>query len=594
MFSSTPGAGAAAGVGSAGGAGGANVREVTYRVKVVADTSQANAAFAGMGQHAQAAAQAAQAHQQRTGMTPAGMTYLPGHGYVPTQMANGMVPGYGMPGGGGGAGGGAGGRGGVPADTQFLNGFASFVARLGTAVAAVTMSLDAMQKVVHATNLTFRDTVNARAKMEAWFDAVPVVGPTVGRAMSAGVGLWERYGINGGDGYGARAAANGNTFKAQQALTAIGVWEPLAAVAGEFGAAEFEASAAEDFIARSPFEVARMQAAAQARRRQDELGGGFTAMSEAAGYRSVTAAEEAKLLFAGKTRGRTRFDGDDSFDAVIRSAERGKVAAGGAVSAAEQEAFRARMGREDALREVDRKPFDTAQANADRLAEKAKTDATIQGTLTEAIVTAEREQAKYAEQLARYQEALNKEKEKAVGLAQAEYELNQKSLAVQQARLSVAEQKLKQNDSYAESYAMMNGSQRQGLADAARQLQDGDFDSLSPRQRELLGGSSMTSEFFRKKSREFVNGDPELRGGLDELLRLTGQQTRTELTQERNKLQAQVELEFVANTEKLATALKQAFRTIDPELAKLIGESLKVNNAKTAREEAAANAQRKN
>lgn len=596
MFSSTPGVGPAAGVGSAGGAGGANVREVTYRVKVVADTSQANAAFAGMGQHAQAAAQAAAAHQQRTGMTPAGMTYLPGHGYVPMQMSNGLVPGYGTPAGfgGSGPGGGGGGRGAAPADTQFLNGFASLVARLGTAVAAVTTSLDAMQKVVHATNLTFRDTVNARAKMESWFNAVPVVGPAVGKAASFSLGLFERYGRNGGDGYGARADATGSTRRMQEHLVSRGWWEPLAAVVGEFGGAEWEASQAEDRVARSPFDMARAAAGAQARRRREELDAGYLSMTEAAGSRSVTAKEEARLLFPGRTRGRTRFDDNEAFDQAIRQAERAKVNAGGAASAAEDEAFRARMAREDAQGEVNRKPFDRAQAEVDRLSEKAKGDPIIQNLLTEAMKKAEQEQAKYAEQLARYQEALNREKEKSVALAQAEYELNQKSLAVQQARLSVVEQKLKQNDGFAEGYALMNGSQRQGLADAARDLNERDFDSLSPRQRELLAGSGITAEFFRKKSREFVNGDPELRGGLDELLRLTGQQTRQELTQERNKLQAQVELEFAANPEKLAAALKQAFKSIDPELAKLFGEWLRVNNARTAREQAAANAQQKN
>lgn len=45
-----------------------------------------------------------------------------------------------------------------------------------------------------------------------------------------------------------------------------------------------------------------------------------------------------------------------------------------------------------------------------------------------------------------------------------------------------------------------------------------------------------------------------------------GHQTRRELLDERNKLQAQVELEFIANPQKLAEALRAAFKQVDPEL----------------------------
>jgi len=261
---------------------------------------------------------------------------------------------------------------------------------------------------------------------------------------------------------------------------------------------------------------------------------------------------------------------------------------------AQEEAFRSRMSTQDARRGITgRDAFDAAQRKVDEYAEVAKTDITMQQKLKVALEGAEIESAKYAEQLAEYQKALNAQKEKTVSLAQAEYELNQKTLAVQQARLSVTEAKLKQNDGYTESFAFLNGGQRQGLVDSVRQLNDKDFGSLSPRQRELLAGSGITSDYLKQKARDYTNADPEARGQLNELVKATGQQTRAELLEQKKKLEAEIELKFKANPEELAAAIRQAFKLVDPELRKLIDEAVRLNQADINRKDAAGRAQNK-
>ena len=575
MFQSTPGAGG-------GGASGPHQRELVYRVRVVADTSQANQAFQQMGRTAQGAA----AHYQQGGGAGGASTmmYMPGVGYVPGQI---------LPPGGGGAGGAATAGGGGAANQ--LASLGLFAARLGTAVAFVTESLDKFQKVLDAVTLQGRETVNAQQKMEAWFNTIPVVGPQLGQIASYGAGLQERFGFNNGFGYAARAASSGRTQQAQHRMIQEGYNPLFAGVAGEFMGAQREFELAQDRIYNTPFEMARDQARFESRRRGDSLRDQYVSTSSAAAFQADTAVAESRLLFKGRFFGRTEFDSKDEFDSQIRAAERARLAASGGVGLARDELGRAARSREEAAAEASggRAAYDAAQRRVAELSERAKSDPTIQGALTEAIAAAQQEEAKYAEQLSRYQKALNDEKGKAVDLAQQEYELSQRSLAVEQAKLSVVEQKLKQNDGYATSFAFMSGGQRQGLIDAARTLQEGDFDSLSPRQRELLAGSGITSDFLNKKARDFANSDNATRDQLDELVKLTGQQTRRELLDERNKLQAQIELEFVANPQKLAEALRNAFKSVDPELKKLIEESLRLEMNKIKTQQAAAGQQKK-
>lgn len=598
MFQSTPGVGAAAGVGAAGGAGGPNVREVTYRVKVVADTTQYNAAISQMGQYSQQAAQAAGGYHQRTGIMPAGMSWQPGTGYVPTQGANGLVAGYGgmAPPGGGGKGGGGGGDAGAMASLGY------FVARLGTAVTFIVTALEKFQTAVNAVSTSMRGTTNAAAKIEAWGDVVPVVGPAAAKGMVFGASLQERWGMNGGNGYLATAGATGSLGRVQGKLQGMGVPDWLAGVAGEFISAEGEYNAAQDRTFLTTFDLARSAAANQARSRRGDLNDAYQQMEFSTAASLQDAREQSRLMFArgaegsapfqGAT-GRSRFDKDNGYDAVIRGAERGRATAGNARWQAARERIAASGATRDAAAEVNRAPFAAAQRRVEDLAERAKTDPTAQIRLGEAMGDAERESAKLAEQLARYQKALNTEKEKTVQLAQAEYELGQRSLAVQQAKLTVLDDKMRKNDAGAESFAFMGPAQQQSLVDAARRLKEEGFENLSPRQRELLGGSSITSDFLRKSGRDFANSDNATRGQLDELFKLTGQQTRRELMDERMKIQAEIEVQVVVNQEKLTTAMRDAFRKLDPELRKLIEDGFKLNVGKTKREEAAARAQNK-
>lgn len=563
----------------AGGGGQPQQRELVYRVRVVADTSQANQAFQQMGQAARAGA-AGHYGQQAQGYNGQPMHYQPGVGWAPAPWTPGAT---GPNGSSGQASGGAGGA---------LANLGLFAARLGIAVGFVTQAMEKFRGVMDAVNLQGRETVNAQAKMEKWFEAVPVVGQPVGQFMSYGASLQQRWGVNNGFGYGARAAASGRTLKVQNRLRdEFGVPELAAGVMGEFVAAEQEYTEAQDRAFMAPFDTARESATREAAARRRAIDDQYTAASESAGFRADEAREQSRLLFPGRGS-RRRFDSDDQYDAVLRSAERGRVSAATTAGMAREEQFRARMERQDAAAGVTgRAAFDAAQRQVELLKERAKTDPTIQaGDIAMASAEAEKASARYAEQLADYQKALNKEKEKSVGLAQAEYELAQKSLATEQAKLSVVEAKLKQNDGYAESFAMLNGGQRQGLIDSVKQLNDGDFGSLSPRQRELLAGSGITADFFRKKAREYTLADPEARGQLDDLARLTGQQTRRELTEERNKLQAKIELQFTSNPEQLADQLRRAFKLIDPELRKLVEESLRLERAKLERQEAAARA----
>lgn len=584
----------------AGGGGQAQQRELVYRVRVVADTSQANQAFSQMSRQAQGAA----GHYPQAG----GMAYQPGGG--------GWAPGQPPPPGGGGAPGG--GSGGAAGDKNVSTaaGYAVMMTRLTVAVGFVTTALEKFRGVLDAVNTQGRETVNASAKVDKWFEQVPVVGKPIGDAMNYGFSTYQRWGVNGGTGYGAKAATSGRTLRTQEQLRdgsfgkglrdfnnsplgafAMGgmVVEAALPAAGEFIAAEQEYTDAQDRTFLAPFNEARRQAAREAADRRSALDDEYRGVSEAAGFRADDARSQSRLLFAGRGPNRTRFDSNDEYDAVLRQAARAKASAATGLGMAQEEAFRARTGRQDAAAGITgRAAYDAAQKQVEELKEKAKIDPTIQESdIAIANAAAEQKGTEYAEQLQKYQEALNKEKEKTVSLAQAEYELAQKSLAAEQAKLSVVEAKLKQNDGYAESFAMLNGGQRQGLLDSVKQLNDGDFGSLSPRQREILGGSSITSDYFRKKAREYTNADPEARGQLDELVKMTGQQTRRELTDERNKLQAQVELQFTSNPEQLADQLRKAFKLVDPELRKLIEESLRLERGKIDRQEAAARAQSK-
>lgn len=54
-----------------------------------------------------------------------------------------------------------------------------------------------------------------------------------------------------------------------------------------------------------------------------------------------------------------------------------------------------------------------------------------------------------------------------------------------------------------------------------------------------------------------------------------------------------MELDFIANPHKLAEALRAAFKQVDPELKKLIEESLRLERARIARHESAAQQQKK-
>jgi hypothetical protein len=462
-------------------------------------------------------------------------------------------------------------------------------------VGAVTATFETFKGVLEAVNLQGRETVNAQQKMEGWFNAIPVVGRPVGQAVSYGAGLQERFGFNNGFGYAARAASSGRTQQAQQRMIQAGYHPLFAGVAGEFMASQKEYELAQDRIYNTPFEMARDQARFESRRRGDSLRDQYESTSSAAAFQADTAVAESRLLFKGRLFGRTEFDSNDEFDSQIRAAERARLAASGGVGLARDELRRAARSREEAAAEASggRAAYDAAQRRVAELSEYAKYNPTIQQMLTEAIAAAQQEEAKYAEQLSRHQKALNDEKEKAVDLAKQEGELSQRSLAIQQARLSVAEQKLKQNDGYATSFAFMSGGQRQGLIDSARTLQEEGFDSLSPKQRELLAGSGITSEFLSKKAKEFANEDGATRDQLDELVKLTGQQTRRELLDERNKLQAQIELEFVANPQKLAEAVRDAFKKVDPELRKVFEELLRLEMNKIKTQQAAAGQQKK-
>ena len=133
----------------AGGGGQPQQRELVYRVRVVADTQQANQAFAQMSRQAQGAA----SHYPQPGgaMGGGGMVYQPGGGWVPGQPPSGS---------GGGGGGNAAGSG-QDKNVGIAAGYAVLMSRLTVAVGFATTAMEKFKSVVEAVNTQGRETVNA-------------------------------------------------------------------------------------------------------------------------------------------------------------------------------------------------------------------------------------------------------------------------------------------------------------------------------------------------------------------------------------------------------------------------------------------------
>jgi hypothetical protein len=464
------------------------------------------------------------------------------------------------------------------------------MAAFGAAIGFVTTALTTMKRAIDAATVANMQSVTARTKVTTLAEAVPFVGGVLSSTYDFGFDLQERFGEAGGVGYGRRGqmTAEGRAM-VQRGRDRYG---SLGASLGYFAAANDAYMADMDRLRTHPFDMARDRAEAAGGRRLREFDAATASTEYGVAARADAAGPLAGLLFRGRYGGRQQFDSQEEYDAQIRGAERARVMAAAARAQAGRERVDAQTETILARRGVDRGAYDAATSEAERLRAAAGSNPSVNRELLTAVANAEQQGARYQEQLARYQEALNREKQKTVELSEREYDLARRSLDVQQARLSVAESKLKQYDGFAEGYFGMDGGQRQGLLDAVREANSRELRDLSPEQRQILAGSGITADFFRKKAREDVFFNNDTRDQFNELLRLTGQKTRDELLDERKGLQAEVEVKFKANEEQLARSLREAFKNLDPELRKLVEEVTRVEIQKAKLGAIAAGTQR--
>ena len=506
--------------------------------------------------------------------TPQNLFYDPATGYRPVTDDKGNVPLAKANGGGG------------------LEGMVRGAAAFGAALTFVTTALSKMREVLDVVNTSQLQSLNAREKVTGAIGVIPFVGKPIADTADTWFTLQEQFGFDKGRGYGAKSAAKGYDQKYMDAMRRKSIaetgkdnttiFDPW--LAQTFGAMDAYAED-RDYLRTLGPRMDESAARDAGRTRLDNFDDSALTQRLHVESRQREAADLRPLLvpaigdyWVGKTgpMGRTRFDQKDEYDAPIRVASRAAASAREAKSTAFTERNWSMTDAAQAKKEVNRTGYDSAMAEAQRLDAEAKTNPSIKTEATAAYARAQEKAQEYAQQLTRYQEALNTARQKTVQLAEAEYRLGQQTLAVSQAKLDVTNSKLKGIDGYAESYALMDGAKRQGLGDAVKDLNTRGFDALSPEQREVLGGSGITGDYFRKKARESVFSNADTDKQLNQLLTDTGQQTRDELIGERKKLQAQIELQFVANADQLAAVMRTAFEKLDPELRKMIDEQVKV------------------
>jgi hypothetical protein len=181
----------------------------------------------------------------------------------------------------------------------------------------------------------------------------------------------------------------------------------------------------------------------------------------------------------------------------------------------------------------------------------------------EAMVQATADMQQYQQQLSKYREA-------SIAAVRADSELSQRLLQEKQAALSIVEAQLGKIKGYETEFGNMDTNRQSAVTFAAKQAQQFGYGSLAPEQRALLNSTGATSEYARNMAQEIGKDNPFLQ----DLLKITGQQDRATLEAEQKKLQAQIELQFVADGEKMIRAMEEAIKSVEPKMQKVIQQML--------------------
>lgn len=572
----TPGTGFGAGYGGnapGGASAGGAQREVRYKITVTADTAQANQQLQQLGQSAAQAASASQRagqalQQMRQGGTavppspwqmPAGQYHpLPYMSYQPPPQ-----PGAAPRSGGDMFGG--------------LMGMQQNLIAFGAALGSVTAVVQSFQGVLNSVTTLMSTRATAREKVLSGADVLPFgAGEALKGPANFALGLHEVYGS--ASTYQRRAFNSGRTAQIADALTvgrydwvrsATGYVAPW--LAGLIGAHQ-EYAAEKDWMADAPYrtELARIGAEGNASLRAFGLSSDADLMQ--ARYRRDAGVSAAGLMFPG----RTRFDTDDNYDAMIRrsvmGAEQQRHARVGAMytaNIADQEAYRLQVmtGR---LADPYQQGFTALMA----LKGRAKTDPTVSDQLGPAAQRSGEQLVDYRRQLVQYQEQLNKAMAAGNALAQQEYELGKRQVGIYQAQLDVVNAKRQKLEGGMLGYAAMDPVSRENLRLGVREAQRSGFDGLPPELKSMLLGNGITGEFANKEALKAVRGD----AGLAELMKLLNLEDMKTLDAQRLKLQGEVEVKLKFNEEVLLRQMEELMRKFGPLLEEGTKRLFKLEN----------------
>jgi hypothetical protein len=528
------GAGFGFGGSAPGGAAGGAQREVKYKVTVTADVQQAQQAFSNLAgaahQAAGAAGQGAAGGMQWTHMggNRYGWGMPSGNGGAWVSQGNNQWQHFGGP-----ASGGAGGGGGAAQAGGEAANLAASLSRLVAVVAVVTAGFKMLENTFRSVADAGLSSMSARTKYSNAIGRVPFVGGYINDMVGGVMDAAEMFSNTGG-GYGSLGAYN----EARDRVA----FAPY--------------TNAQEGIRRGYQNTMADRAVGD---QYDDWGRRRLFAQNTAGIRLMHAPSD---YFGPPAPGRTRFDKNDEFDAILR---------GAAISEAQASAGMDALG---SMRNIARTNFaavDRAALGGAVAADQAfgaaqstfglsQSDPTVRLRLADDVHKAERAIAEQIEQTTRAQEKLNEYKKRGVEYIQAEYELGQKQLGNARAQLEVTSARIKQLKGYEVEYSNMDPATRESLAGTVERANRKGFKELTYEERQLLLGTGVTREFAEKRAQADVEKDP----AFAELLRVLGMDDRATLEKRKIELQGKIELGVELNESTFRRQMEEFLDKISP------------------------------
>lgn len=190
--------------------------------------------------------------------------------------------------------------------------------------------------------------------------------------------------------------------------------------------------------------------------------------------------------------------------------------------------------------------------------------------LSAAIAERKQQENVVMEETKRLGEALNRNQETRLNLAQKEHEMATKKTDQMKVQLSLLDQELQKGKGQAAEFGMTNLSDRRSLFETMKEAKEKGFAAISEAQRRQLAGSSATAGWANEQAEILGQSDPYLKA----IREMTGQTDLGNLKKRVVELREKVEIKVINDEAATKKAVEEAFTAFEERLKKTINDTM--------------------